>query len=366
MMYGGGKRAQFRNADQRRWFEMMHERGWIAPTWPVQYGGGGLSPAEAAVVQQEIARLRLPPPLTGMGLSMIGPTLLEYGNEEQKREHLPKILSGAIRWCQGYSEPNAGSDLAALETSAVLTEDGSHYIINGQKIWTSGAQLADWIFMLVRTERGPARKQTGITFILVDMEQPGVDVRPIRLISGASPFCEVFFTDVRGHVKNVVDRVNNGWTVAKALLRHERNGLGAPRASGTEEKLSDLAKRYVGERDGKLAEPALRERVAQLGMDQRTFGLTLQRSADAHKAGHPPGTETSLFKLHGTELSQRRSELVLSLLGPQALGWEGAGFNADELAYVRGWLGGRATTIYGGTTEIQLNIIAKRVLELPD
>jgi alkylation response protein AidB-like acyl-CoA dehydrogenase len=366
MAYGGGRRAQFRSDDQRRWFERMHERGWIAPTWPKEYGGGGLSPAEAAIVQQEVARLRLPAPLSGMGLTMIGPTLLEYGNEEQKREHLPKILSGEIRWCQGYSEPNAGSDLASLETSAVLTPDGTQYVINGQKIWTSGAQFADWIFMLVRTDRSAGRKQNGITFLLVDMAQEGVDVRPIQLINGGSMFCEVFFTDVRASVRNVVGRVNNGWTVGKALLGHERSGLGSPRAAANEERLSDMAKRYIGERDGRLDDNALRDRLAQLTMDQRAYQLTMQRSADARKAGQPPGTETSLFKLHGTELLQRRAELVLSILGPQALGWEGPGFNAAELAHVRGWLGSRATTIYGGTTEIQLNIIAKRVLELPD
>jgi alkylation response protein AidB-like acyl-CoA dehydrogenase len=365
MVYGGGRRGQFRNDDQRRWFESMREQRWIAPTWPVEYGGGGLSPAEAAVIQQEMARLRLPVPLAGMGLTMIGPTLLEFGNEAQKREHLPKIIAGEIRWCQGYSEPNAGSDLAALETSAVLTPDGTHYVINGQKIWTSGAQLADWIFMLVRTDR-VARKQNGITFILVDMQDPGVDVRPIQLISGASPFCEVFFTDVRSPVHNVVGRVNAGWTIGKALLGHERSGLGLPRPNATEESLTKLAKRHAGEEGGKLSDPVLRDRMAQLALDQRCFQLTLQRSADARKAGQQPGTETSLFKLYGTELGQRRAELVQSVLGPQGLGWEGEGFSAEELAQVRMWLSGRATTIYGGTTEIQLNIIAKRVLELPD
>jgi len=364
--YGGGRRASFRNDEQRRWFQLMHERGWVAPTWPTQYGGAGLSSAEGAIIHQEVARLRLPPPLSGMGLTMIGPTLLEYGNEEQKREHIPKILSGEIRWCQGYSEPGAGSDLAALETSAVLTPDGKEYVINGQKIWTSGAQFSDWIFMLVRTDRTAARKQNGITFLLLDMNQPGVDVRPIQLISGASPFCEVFFTDVRASVHNVVGRVNAGWTVGKALLGHERSGLGTLRSSAGEETLSAMTKRYVGEENGRVADVALRERLAQLTMDQRSYQLTMQRSADAQKAGHQPGTETSLFKLYGTELAQRRSEYVISTMGPSGLGWEGPGFAPEELASVRGWLSGRATTIYGGTTEIQLNIIAKRVLELPE
>jgi alkylation response protein AidB-like acyl-CoA dehydrogenase len=368
----GGRRAQV-HPDQRRWLDLMGERGWTAPTWPREYGGGGLSPAEAAVVQQEVARLKLPTPLAGMGLSMIGPTLLQHGNEEQKREHLPKIVRGEVRWCQGYSEPGAGSDLAALQTSAV--RDGDAYVVNGQKIWTSGANSADWMFMLVRTDR--ASKHQGISFLLLDMTTPGIEVRPIKLISGSSPFCETFFTDVRVPVKNLVGRENEGWTIGKALLGFERSGIGGMggasgggpvRAEGRGgPQIAELARRYVGDAGGKVADPILRDRMAQLGMDQQCFQLTVQRAADHRKKGHAPGSETSMFKLYSTELGQRRDELLLAIRGPRALGWEsGSGFADDEIAHTRGWLGARATTIYGGTSEIQLNIIAKRVLGLPD
>ncbi len=367
----GGRRARL-TPDQKRWLEATAERGYTAPTWPREYGGGGLSPAEAKVLAQEMAALRLPAPLIGFGLTMIGPTLLQFGTEEQKREHLPKICRGEIRWCQGYSEPNAGSDLASLQMRAV--RDGDHFVVNGQKIWTSYADKADWIFCLVRTNPA-AKKQEGITFLLCDMETPGVRVKPIVLISGASPFCETFFDDVRVPVRNVVGQIDGGWTVAKALLGHERSmiadAFGAPsaRARGKGSYLAELARRYLDGTDGTggaLPDPVLRDQIAQNEMDSRAFGLTVQRSRDAAKAGHKPGPESSLFKVYATELNQRRYELLVRMAGPQGLGWEGAGFEPDELERTREWLRSRANTIEGGTSEIQLNIIAKRVLGLPD
>lgn len=362
----GGRRVPV-PPDQRLWLDRMAERGWTAPTWPREYGGGGLSQAEANVLQQEIARLKLPPPLAGMGLSMIGPTLLHHASEEQKREYVPKIVSGEQRWCQGYSEPGAGSDLAALQCSAV--RDGDEYVVNGQKTWTTGGNFADWMFMLVRTDR--SSKHQGISFLLVDMNTPGIEVRPIRLISGSSPFCETFFTDVRVPVKNLVGRENEGWTIGKALLGFERSGIASDGRPARGEgrgapQLAQLARRHVGEHDSKLADPMLRDRITQLGMDQQCLQFTAQRAGDNRKAGLAPGSETSMFKLYSTELGQRRDELLLAIRGPQALGWEGEGFDDDDLAQTRGWLSARATTIYGGTTEIQLNIIAKRVLGLPD
>jgi len=215
----GGRKATYPNQDMKVWLEVMAGRGWTAPEWPTPYGGGGLSKTEAKVLREEMAALKLPAPLVGFGLTMIGPTLLEYGNEEQKREHLPKIVRGEIRWCQGYSEPGSGSDLASLQTRAVL--QGDYYVINGQKIWTSYANFSDWMFLLVRTDPN-APKHEGITFILMDLALPGVEVRPIKLISGSSPFCETFLTDVLVPAKNAVFKVNHGWTVAKALLNHER------------------------------------------------------------------------------------------------------------------------------------------------
>jgi alkylation response protein AidB-like acyl-CoA dehydrogenase len=360
----GGRRATYPNADMKRWLEVMAERGWTAPEWPGQYGGGGLSKAEAKILREEMAALKLPEPLSGFGLTMIGPVLLQYGTEEQKREHIPKIVRGEIRWCQGYSEPGSGSDLASLQTKAVL--QGDYYVINGQKIWTSYANYSDWMFMLVRTDPS-AKKQEGITFILVDMETPGVEVRPIKLISGSSPFCETFFTDVLVPVKNVVGKVNEGWTVAKALLNHERTMIASAFGGGGKRRtMRDWAREYVDFDGERLADESLRQRLAQFEMDALAFKLTTDRSRDAAKAGRPPGPESSMFKIYGTELNQRRQELLLSIAGPQALGWEGPGFTERELTLTRDWLRSRGNTIEGGTSEIQLNIIAKRVLGLPD
>jgi len=369
----GGRKWVFSSPDQKLWLERCAERGFTAPTWPREYGGGGLSAEEAKVLAQEMRTRRLPPPLIGFGLTMIGPTLLRFGNEEQKREHLPRITRGEIRWCQGYSEPGAGSDLASLQTRAEI--QGDHMIVNGQKIWTSYADQADWIFALVRTS-SEGRKQEGITFVLIDMETPGVSVKPILLISGKSPFCETFFDDVRVPLRNVVNGVGNGWTVAKALLGHERSmiadafgaggGGSARKAASSRGRLADMAVAYLGESEGRIADPVARDAVAANDMDSRCFGLTVQRARDAAKAGHQPGPESSLFKIYATELNQRRHELMTRIAGPQSLGWDGPGFDSDELALTRDWLRCRGNTIEGGTSEVQLNIIAKRVLGLPD
>ena len=366
----GGKKWVFSSEDEKRWLEVMGERGWTAPTWPAEYGGGGLSNAEAKVLAQEMKALELPSPLIGFGLTMIGPTLLRFGSEAQKKEHLPKIVRGEIRWCQGYSEPGAGSDLASLQTKA--ERDGDHFIINGTKVWTSYADQADWIFALVRDDASGI-KQEGITFILIDMDDPGVSVSPILLISGKSPFCETHFTNVRVPVENVVHEIGAGWTVAKALLGHERTmiadtfgGAGMKAREASERSfLSSLAVRQVGERDGRVAEGVIRDDVATIEMDSRAFALTVQRTKDAAKAGHQPGPESSMFKIYGTELNQRRYELMVRILGPDALGWEGPGFETFDLDTTREWLRSRGNSIEGGTSEIQLNIIAKRVLGLP-
>ena len=366
----GGRRASFEPPEMKTWLERMAERGWTAPTWPREYGGGGLEAAEAKVLQQELARLRLPPPLTGFGLTMIGPTLLRFGNEEQKREHVPKICRGEIRWCQGYSEPGAGSDLASLQTRA--ERDGDDFIIDGTKVWTSYADLSDWIFALVRTDP-KAKKQEGITFLLIDMDSPGVSVSPIRLISGKSPFCETRFDHVRVPVRNAIGTVNGGWTVAKALLGHERNmiadlfgGLGRGKRGSRGSVLAGLAREYLEDDRGALGDPVLRDEIARCELDERAFHLTVQRARDAAKAGHQPGPESSLFKVYATELNKRRTELMIRIAGPHGLGWEGPGFDDDEIDRTRGWLRARGNSIEGGTSEIQLNIIAKRVLGLPD
>jgi alkylation response protein AidB-like acyl-CoA dehydrogenase len=363
-IWGGKKEG--RSPDREAWLRAAVERGFTAPTWPKEFGGGGLGKEEGAVLASEIRRLDLPAPLTGFGLSMIGPTLLQFGTDAQKREHLPKITRGEIRWCQGYSEPNAGSDLASLQCSAA--DDGDHFLVNGQKTWTSYGDKADWMFLLVRTDPA-AKKQQGITFILLDLDTPGVTIRPIRLISGASPFCETFLENVRIPKQNVITDINHGWTVAKALLGHEREMIAAVFGSGRNAARADsvvsVAKRHLGD-SGRLSDPVLRDRLAQVLMDEKCFELTVQRTADGARAGRRPGPESSLFKVYGTELNQRRHELLCSLRGPESLGWEGEGFSEDALQQTRDWLRSRGNTIEGGTSEIQLNIIAKRVLGLPD
>jgi alkylation response protein AidB-like acyl-CoA dehydrogenase len=358
----GGRKGKY-PAPTLRWLAAMAERGWTAPTWPREYGGGGLSGDEAKVLREEMAKLRLRPPLIGFGLEMIGPLLLEVGNEEQKREHIPRIVRGEIRWCQGYSEPGAGSDLAGLQTRAV--RDGDHYVLDGQKVWTSYADKADWMFLLVRTDT--TVKHGGITFMLMDMDVPGVSVRPIKLISGASPFCETFIEGVRVPAKNVVGQVNGGWAIAKMLLRFERNMIADVfKEREDRSRLITLARRYVGGENGRLDDPIVRDRITQIEIDQLCMDLTLARSRESVKIGRPPGPETSIFKLYGTELNQRRRELMVQIAGPLALGWDGPGFSAEELTLTRDWLRSRGNTIEGGTSEIQLNIIAKNVLGLPD
>jgi len=359
----GGRKAEWANPEAKQWLDVMGARGWTAPLWPKEYGGGGLSKEENKILQQELYRIKARPALMSFGIWMLGPALLEFANEEQKKEHLPKIVRGEIRWCQGYSEPAAGSDLAGLQTKC---EDmGDHYLVNGQKIWTSYADKADWIFALVRTDTSV--KHEGISFILIDMETEGVEARPITMISGASPFCETFFTDVKAKKENLVGELNKGWTIAKRLLQHERDmisGMGMGSGGGGT-GLPDLAKEYVGEKDGKIADPATRDAVVRQKMDSHAFGLTLQRTTEEAKAGQGMGAASSIFKYYGTELNKRRNELIIEVLGTQGLGWEGDSFSADELSATRSWLRSKGNSIEGGTTEVQLNVISKRVLGLP-
>jgi alkylation response protein AidB-like acyl-CoA dehydrogenase len=355
--------------DAKLWCERMVERGWTAPMWPTEYGGGGLSFEENRVLAEEMASLKALPPATGMGLTMIGPTLLEHGTEEQRQRHLPKITRNEVRWCQGYSEPGAGSDLASLKTRAVA--DGDRFIINGQKIWTSGADHADWMFVLVRTDP-QAPKHEGISFMLLDMHQPGVTVKPIPLISGSSPFCETFFDDAIALKEDLVGELNKGWTVAKRLLQYERSGPSGAQARKPADKqprrnpLAQLALDYVGEVDGRIAEQGLREEVTTQLIQERAMMLTARRAAEENQSGKAAGAATSIFKYVGSTLSKNGSELRSRLRGTKGLGWEGAGFSDAELESTRSWLRDRAVTIYGGTNEVQLNIIAKRVLGLPD
>ncbi|MDO8410103.1 MAG: acyl-CoA dehydrogenase family protein [Phenylobacterium sp.] len=349
--------------DMDAWRKAMGEKGWGVPTWPTQYGGGGLTPAHGRIIQQELGRVGAYNPIGGMGVMMFGPTLLEYGTEAQKQQHIPPIVKGELQWCQGFSEPGAGSDLASLQTRA--EDKGDHYIVNGQKIWTSGAQWAQWCFCLVRTDT--TKKHEGISFVLFPMDVPGVEVRPIPLIAGNSPFCETFLTDVRVEKDQVVGPVNGGWTVAKRLLPHERSGLSGAGGGGGGRSLVKLAKEYVGsDESGRLADTDLRTRVIMNEIDGRAFQLTAMRAMAESKANSGPSAATSIMKNAGTRWMQDRAELTIELMGHQGLGWEGDDFTAEELGAVRSWLGGKATTIYGGSQEVQNNIISKRILGLPD
>ena len=354
-------------AEEEAWRTAMGAKGWGVPTWPQQYGGGGLSRAQARVLQEEMARAGAWNPIGGMGAMMFGPTLLEYGSEEQKERYIPDIAQGNVRWCQGYSEPGAGSDLASLQ---MFAEDrGDHYLVNGQKTWTSGGQWADMCFALVRTDK--TRKHEGISFLLIDMKAPGVEVKPIRLISGSSPFCETFFTDVKVPKENLVGREGEGWTIGKRLLQHERSSLSGGGGSAGRmlagKPVSALAKEYRGtDEQGRLDDADLRMRIVRHEMDQRAFALTLRRAALEAKSNQGPSAATSIMKNVGARVTQDRAELGIEIMGMQGLGWDGEGFSEAEVAQTRTWLWGKAVSIYGGSSEIQNNVIAKRILGMLD
>ncbi len=368
MMEGGadGKHA----ADMTAWRDHLAERGWGAPHWPKAYGGAGLDHAHVRALAQEMGRVGAINPiplLAGMGVTMVGPTILEYGSEEQKKRHLPGIASGKVRWCLGLSEPNAGSDLASLGT---LAEDrGDHFVVNGQKIWTSGADISQWCGALVRTDKTVA-KHKGISFLMLPMDQPGVRTRPIKLISGASPFCETFFDDARAEKDDLLGELNDGWNVIKRLLQHERasqTSAGSPGGRKKAGALQDVAKRYVGvDGAGRLDDPDLRSRLTRHLMDAAAHKLTAERIAAEAKGNPQVGAAASIMKNSATGITQARSELLLEIMGQQGFGWEGDAYDSEELSTVREWLWGKAISIYGGSAEVQRNIISKNILGLPE
>lgn len=363
----GGRKQQWVNPDSKVWMERMAEKGWTVPTWPKEYGGGGLSLDEDKVLQAEMRNIHARSPLQSFGIWMLGPALLEFASEQQRLHYLPQIARGEIRWCQGYSEPGYGSDLAGLQTKA--EDKGDYYLVNGTKIWTSYADLADWIFCLVRTDLD-ASKHEGISFVLFDMQSEGVTTSPISLISGASPFCQTFFDDVKVPKQHLVGELNKGWTIAKRLLQHERqmiSGIGGNSAlGGSGTRLEDLAKQYVGQEAGQIADPAIRADVCAHRINDRAFQLTMARSSEEAKTGSADANLASIFKFYGTEQNKRKYERMLELMGTQAVGWDGDMFSSKELATTRQWLRSKANSIEGGTSEVQLNVIAKRVLGLPD
>lgn len=366
---GGGRKRKGTNPDAYVWLGRMAEKGWTAPTWPKEYGGGGLPKDEFLILLEELQRIKARPPLGGMGISMIGPTLLEYGTEDQKQRHLPSIIKGDIAWCQGYSEPGAGSDLASLQTRA--EDKGDYYLVNGSKVWTSGAMHADWIFCLVRTNP-QAPKHEGISFLLFSMDSPGVSVKPIEMLNGHSPFCQTFFDDVEVSKIDLVHKENQGWSVAKRLLQHERSGLAslasADKAGPLQRikpsmSLADLAKHYAD--SDVIADAALRDEIVVNEMQKRAFNLT-QARAVAELEANTPGAATSIFKYIEAEYVKDQLELQNRARGTQALGWEGDAFTREEISMCRLNLEAKSISIAGGSNEIQLNIIAKRVLGLPD
>lgn len=356
----GGRNPEFKNPDSKIWLDRMAEKGWTVPTWPTRYGGGGLDRAQARILDEEMQALKCRSPLASFGIWMLGPVLLEYGNEDQRLEHLPPIARGEIRWCQGYSEPGAGSDLAGLQTRA--EDRGDHYLINGQKIWTSYANYADWIFCLVRTDT--TLKHGGISFLLFDMTSPGVETRPIKLISGASAFCETFFTDVEVPKGNLVGEVNGGWQIAKALLGHERKMISQMGVRGASRLPStlELARHYLGEPEGQFSDSLARSQLSALLMDDEAFALATRRISKSPNAG----ALASMLKYFGTEQNKRKFELLIKFAGSDGLGWVGDEFSRNDLELCRQWLRSKGNSIEGGTSEIQLNVVAKRVLGLPD
>jgi acyl-CoA dehydrogenase len=357
----GGRNWAFQTEAQRLWLHRMAERGWTVPEWPEIYGGGGLNHDQVKILRREMTRLGCRPPLASFGIWMLGPALLKYGTEEQKREHLPRIARGEIRWCQGYSEPNAGSDLASLQTKA--EDEGENFRVNGQKVWTSYADKADWIFCLARTDAN-ASKHAGISFLIFDMQSPGVSTRPIALISGKSPFCETHFENVIVPKSGLIGQLNDGWEISKFLLAHERHSIGAISDESVVRPLGQLIADTVGTTPtGELADPLLRAQIAHFDIDAAAFRIALERTGDLAEAQQADPALSSLFKYYGSELNKRRQELLMSAGGFDALEWEGK--RSREGAAARTWLRSKGNSIEGGTSEVQLNIIAKRILGLP-
>jgi len=359
--YWGGRDASFASPDAQTWFERMRDKGWTAPEWPTEYGGGGLSEAQTKVLKEEMKSISARAPIFSIGIWMLGPAILEYGSHQQKQEHITAIVRGETRWCQGYSEPGSGSDLASVQCKA--EDKGDHFLINGSKIWTTKADECDWIFCLVRTDPD-AKKQEGISFLLIDMASAGITTTPIGLISGESDFCQTFFDNVDVPKANLVGELNHGWSVAKSLLKHERKLMSEMGTDIPSVEPQAMLQDHVEFADGKIADTELRRQMVEYNMYVHALGLTHFRGFEERSHGIN-GDSPMIMKYVGTEAERMKGELLLALLGSQGLGWEGDQFSDDELRAVRQWAMSKALTIAGGTHEIQLNIIAKRVLGLP-
>ena len=363
-IYWGGRRATFKNDAQKAWLEACVAKGYTVPMWPKEYGGAGLSAAEAKVLREEMGRLGARPPLSSFGIWMLGPALLHFGTEGQKLRFLNEIARGEIRWCQGYSEPGSGSDLVSLQTYG--DDQGDHWVVNGQKVWTSYADHADWIFCLVRTDK--ADKYQGITFMLFDMASEGVTTKPILLISGNSPFCETFFDNVAvpksygDDCPAYVGTINRGWDVAKYLLGHEREMISGADGGDRTAGIGAAMKRHAAKLGDDL-DPVLRAELAMFDVDALAYTAMGEKFLDEIKVGKAHPAQPNMMKYVGTELNKRRHELVMAVGGSRSLEWESEATEGGKPS--RGWLRTKANSIEGGTSEVMLNVIAKRILDLP-
>jgi alkylation response protein AidB-like acyl-CoA dehydrogenase len=349
----------------RKWQATLYDAGFIGVTWPKEYGGQGLTFVEEMILHQEMALQKSPPMLNVLGVGMAGPTIIAYGTEEQKKRYPAKILSCEEIWCQGYSEPNAGSDLASLQTRAV--KDGEHWVINGQKVWTSLAHIADWMMLLARTDPD-APKHKGITYFLLDMKTPGVTVKPLKQLTGDAEFNEVFFDNVRVHESRVLGGVNNGWAVGLTTLMYERLALGfglQVRLRISVDQLVDMARRMEKNGRSVTKDPVMRQKLAQLWIDTESLKYTGARAVTRLLKGELPGPEASAGKMMWVETHQRLQELAMEIQGPYSQLARGAAAAVDGGLWQYSFLRSRANSIEGGTTEIQKNIIGERVLGLP-
>ena len=350
--------------DLLRWHKILATKGWVAPDWPVEWGGTGWNAVQRYIFEEECGYAGTPP-LVAFGLRMCAPVLFRFGTEEQKKKYLPRIFKGEDFWCQGYSEPGSGSDLASLKTRAV--REGDHYVVTGQKIWTTLAHYADWIFCLVRTDSS-GKRQDGISFLLIDMKTPGVTVRPIILMDGGHHVNEVFFDEVKVPVENLVHEEGKGWTVAKHLLGYERMGTG--RVGGSKRELATLKELAASQMKGGkplLEDPRFRDRLSRVEVELMALEITNLRFLDQLRGGKPPGAEVSLLKIKGTEIQQSLSELMMQAAGPFAQAFrpvDNMDFDHFTARLAARYCDNRKVTIYAGSNEIQRNIIAKMTLGL--
>jgi alkylation response protein AidB-like acyl-CoA dehydrogenase len=357
--------GHFEPSEQQAWHRILAKKGWAAPSWPKECGGANLDPTRRFILREELVMAGAPD-LSPFGIGMVGPLLIQFGTPEQKARFLPKILSGEEVWCQGYSEPGAGSDLASLQLKA--EDDGQgNFILNGQKTWTTYAQYADFIFVLARTDRGAQKRQMGISFLLCDMKSPGLRADPFLTLGGTPAFCDTYFDNVKVPKENLVGPLHGGWNIAKALLGHERTGIGdAGSSTRALRNLKHIAKKTLVDGRPLFEDPTFRAKIARLEIKIEALRMAVYKTLSGAELGKAPGPESSILKIRGTELQQQVYELTMEAMGQNSLTW----FNEGAVPPYEHWVPShfnyyRAATIYGGSNEIQRNVIAKAILRLP-